>query len=56
MNLKIGTEATQFPEKEYINGIFVSNANVGAIYCYNIKSSFQINPFTSQHRKKDSVG
>jgi hypothetical protein len=24
MNVKIGTEATQFPEKESINGIFVA--------------------------------
>ncbi len=24
MNVKIGTEAAQFPEKEYINGIFVA--------------------------------
>ncbi len=24
MNKEIGTEATQFPEKEYINGIFVA--------------------------------
>jgi hypothetical protein len=24
MNVEIGTEATQFPEKEYINGIFVA--------------------------------
>jgi hypothetical protein len=24
MNLEIGTEATQFPEKEYIYGIFVA--------------------------------
>ncbi len=23
MNVEIGTEATQFPEKEYINGIFL---------------------------------
>ncbi len=23
MNVEIGTEAAQFPEKEYINGIFV---------------------------------
>jgi hypothetical protein len=28
MNVKIGTEAAQFPEKEYINGIFV------AVRCY----------------------
>ncbi len=24
MNVKIGTEAAQFPEKQYINGIFVA--------------------------------
>jgi hypothetical protein len=24
MNVKIGTEAMQFPEKEYINGIFLA--------------------------------
>ncbi len=24
MNVEIGTEAVQFPEKEYINGIFVA--------------------------------
>ncbi len=24
MNVKIGTEAAQLPEKEYINGIFVA--------------------------------
>ncbi len=24
MNVKIGTEAVQFPEKEYINGMFVA--------------------------------
>jgi hypothetical protein len=24
MNVKIGTEAAQFPEKEHINGIFVA--------------------------------
>jgi hypothetical protein len=27
VNVEIGTEAAQFPEKEYINGIFV------AVYC-----------------------
>jgi hypothetical protein len=31
MNVEIGTEAAQFPEKEYIvNGIFV------AVYCFDI--------------------
>ncbi len=24
MNVEIGTEAEQFPEKEYINGIFIA--------------------------------
>jgi hypothetical protein len=24
MNMKIGTDAAQFPEREYINGIFVA--------------------------------
>jgi hypothetical protein len=24
MNVEIGTEAAQFPEKEYVNGIFVA--------------------------------
>ncbi len=24
MNVEIGTEATQFPEKDYINGIFIA--------------------------------
>jgi hypothetical protein len=24
MNVEIGTDASQFPEKEYINGIFVA--------------------------------
>jgi hypothetical protein len=24
MNVEIGTEAAQFPEKEYINGIFIA--------------------------------
>jgi hypothetical protein len=24
MNVEVGTEATQFPEKEYINGIFIA--------------------------------
>jgi hypothetical protein len=28
MNVEIGTEAAQFPEKEYINGIFLAVYNV----------------------------
>jgi hypothetical protein len=31
MNVEIGTEATQFPEKEYINRIFVA-VHVKIIY------------------------
>jgi hypothetical protein len=30
MNVEIGTEVTQFPEKEYINGIFV------AVYSFHL--------------------
>jgi hypothetical protein len=29
MNVEIGTEAAQFPEKKYINGIFVAVYNIG---------------------------
>jgi hypothetical protein len=29
MNVEIGTEASQFPEKEYINGIFVAVWTLG---------------------------
>ncbi len=37
MNVKIGTENTQFPEKEYIKGIFLE---VGAIsWLFNSLSS-----------------
>ncbi len=28
MNVEIGTEAVQFPEKEYINGIFVAVCDI----------------------------
>jgi hypothetical protein len=30
MNVEIGTEAAQYPEKEYINGIFVA---VSTVHC-----------------------
>jgi hypothetical protein len=32
MNVEIGTEAAQFPEKEYINGIFVAVYKTEAPY------------------------
>jgi hypothetical protein len=31
MNVQIGTEATQFPGKEYINGIFVAVCQLTAV-------------------------
>jgi hypothetical protein len=31
MNVEIGTAAAQFPEKEYINGIFVAVQDINAI-------------------------
>ena len=37
MNVEIGTEAGQFPEKEYINGIFVAvqgqHCDIGGPHC-----------------------
>jgi hypothetical protein len=38
MNVEIGTEAAQFPEKEYINGIFV------AVQGEKLKYIFQTTP------------
>ncbi len=34
MNVEIGTEATEFPEKEYINGIFVAVQSVSLLTKY----------------------
>ncbi len=33
MNVEIGTEAAHFPEKEYINGIFVAVFNMIQVRC-----------------------
>ncbi len=33
MNVEIGTEATQFPEKEYIKGIFVATCTASMKNC-----------------------
>ncbi len=33
MNLEIRTEAAQFPEKEYINGILVAACTVYTVQC-----------------------
>ncbi len=38
MNVKIGTEAAQFPEKEYINGIIVAECH--GSYCSNIEQTW----------------
>ncbi len=43
MNVEIGTEATQFPEKEYINGIFLA-VHVG----YGYRAMFRLNIFGNQ--------
>jgi hypothetical protein len=34
MNVEIGTEAAQFPEKEYINGIFLA-VEVSVVYLFS---------------------
>ncbi len=41
MNVEIGTEAAQFPEKEYINGIFVAvhhnvNTQIDVPYIFSL--------------------
>ncbi len=36
MNVEIGTEAAQFPEKEYINGIFFAVYEVIIIFYYSV--------------------
>jgi hypothetical protein len=41
MNVEIGTEAAQFPEKEYINGIFLAVQTSGQI------SQDDVNGFSS---------
>ncbi len=40
MNVKIGTEAAQFPEKEYINGIFVAVQVAQTILAWNLQTWF----------------
>jgi hypothetical protein len=37
MNVEIGTEAAQFPEKEYINGIFFAVYNTLILIWHNTK-------------------
>jgi hypothetical protein len=38
MNVEIGTEAAQFPEKEYINGSFIA-VHFFVLYCLELLSS-----------------
>jgi hypothetical protein len=37
MNVEIGTEAVQLPEKEYINGIFVAGKAVEHYWIWNMQ-------------------
>ncbi len=39
MNVEIGAEAAQFPEKEYINGIAVAVQGWGGVFFYRIGPS-----------------
>ncbi len=36
MNVEIGTEAAQFPEKEFLNGIFLAVYGVYIEYLYSL--------------------
>jgi hypothetical protein len=38
MNVEIGTEAALFPEKEYINGIFLAVYSIQTTFAPNIKN------------------
>jgi hypothetical protein len=40
MNVKIGTEAAQFPEKEYLNGIFVAVRRFTCYFFWLIEGTF----------------
>ncbi len=37
MNVEIGTEAAQFPEKEYVNGVFCCSVDLNSIYVNTIE-------------------
>jgi hypothetical protein len=45
MNVEIGTEAAQFPEKEYINGIFLAVCGFGTKRQYNLAMWILVFPF-----------
>jgi hypothetical protein len=60
MNVEIGTEAAQFPEKEYINGIFVAVCVKRKKICYKFnlqKESQQKISFTNNYlfRGNDTI-
>jgi hypothetical protein len=42
MSVEIGTEAAQFPEKEYINGIFVAVCRIMFLYVPMLMVSFAL--------------
>jgi hypothetical protein len=39
--LKLGAEAAVFPEKEYINGIFVAVLNIGCTTFFSLDRTFK---------------
>jgi hypothetical protein len=47
MNVEIGTEAEQFPEKEYINGIFLAVSYITYTRWY--KTSAGLSPILKRH-------
>jgi hypothetical protein len=52
MNVEIGTEAAQFPEKEYINWIFVAvnkAVNIDALSLYSYKRNIILNIMNDLH-------
>ncbi len=53
MNVEIGAEATQFPEKEYINGIAVAVYISRPTSCKKIKSIEDIDLFENCKSKSE---
>jgi hypothetical protein len=52
MNVEIGTEAAQFPEKEYIKGIFLA---VYLSLCIAVRNTFPIIMFLYSYVKKKNA-
>jgi hypothetical protein len=57
VNVEIGTEAVQFPEKEYINGIFSLQCVIEGLHKPTTTNTTYTKPYSGGHMscKDDSV-